>query len=187
MNGMQLNWMVRRAWLPFGFLLACGPSLGGTGGGTSNDSTSTAESSGHFEVSWALGTFTMPKVGEPAGMFMTLEISEEGHAVATLYNCDIGGGPATPDYVTPLEWRAISETVLEVIPPMVGEKFLYGSERVDDLFIERKMDGDGIIVYSSRTNSQWPHYGNFERGRACEYFLDGMSCLENHYYRICSE
>ena len=64
---------------------------------------------------------------------------------------------------------------------------MYANEPVVDLFIERPTAGDGIVVYSSQTNDQWPHYGNFVRGRPCEYFDGGMSCPENHYYRVCSE
>jgi hypothetical protein len=188
MNVMKPHCTTRRAWLSLALLLACGPSVGsGTAAETSNGSANTAETVNPVDASWAFGTFTMRKDGEPAGRFLILEIPEEGRAVATLYNCDRDGGPATPDYVTPLEWRTVSETVLEVVPPVVGEKFLYGSEPVNDLFIERPTIGDGIIVYSSQTNNQWPHYGNFVRGRACEYYEIGRNCPYDHYYRICPE
>lgn len=184
---MKLHRAIRRAWLGLGLLLACGPSVGSGTAGESNGSTSAAETVSTLDPSWALGTFTMRKDGEPAGMFLELEIPEEGRAVATLYNCDRDGGPATPDYVTPLEWRAVSESVLEVIPPVVGEKFPYGSQPVVDLFIERPTSDNGILVYSSQTNDQWPHYGNFVRGRACEYYEVGRNCPDDHYYRICPE
>lgn len=172
-------------------VMGCGPRVGnGDAGGSSSISSDAEEESAAttFDTSWAIGAFTMRQHNvEPVVLFMGLEIPEEGHAVATRYDCDWDGGPAEPNRVTQLEWRAVSETVIEVIPPVPGEEFYYSSERVPDLFIERPSSGDGIIVYSSQTNDQWPHYGNFVRGRPCGYFQDGMSCLENFYYRVCPE
>lgn len=167
---------------------ACGPQAGAESASSAGSMSGPQETTTEFDVSWAIGEFTMPRSNsEPVTNFLGLEIPEEGRAIATKYNCDLDGGPAEPAVVTQMQWRALSESLIEFIPPAPGEKIEYTSGRPPDLFIERPSEGDGIIVYSSMEDDQWPRYGSFVRGRPCGYFEGGMSCYENFYVRVCPE
>jgi hypothetical protein len=170
-------------------MAGCGPRVGSDGEDSSGATASPGETTpGHFDVSWAIGDFTMLRSnGEPSELFMGLEIPEEGRAIATRYDCDLDGGPAEPAVVTQMQWRAVSDSLIEFIPPAPGEKLEYAGSRSSDLFIERPAEGDGITVYSSIENDEWPRYGTFVRGRPCGYFEGGMSCYENFYFRVCPE
>ncbi len=167
--------------------IACGPRVGPHqgGGASSEDSGTETHGESGSEISWAIGEFTMLTT-EPAPFYNALEVLEEGRAIATQYSCN-PDGPAEVFVMTEMQWRAVSDTLIEFIPPASGEKILYGGGATTDLFIERPTEGDGITVYSSVTNEQWPRYGSFVRGRPCGYFEGGMDCQQNFYFRLCRD